>query len=196
MFGLDFPEVIIIFGLALIVLGPKKLPGAAAQIGRWVGRARAMARQFREQLEQEVHNVESSLDTRQPPAGARPATPPEPDPPAPAFTPGQPLPDTSVGSGFEPPAAPGEAGASSPLWTDPGLDDAPATPATTAPAAAPPVTAPPAAASPVTAPPAAPSPGVAEPGPAPHPTRPGHEPAESGGIAPEQARDADAGGHR
>jgi len=45
------------------VLGPKKLPGAAAQVGRWVGRARAMARQFREQLEQEVASVESALDT-------------------------------------------------------------------------------------------------------------------------------------
>ena len=59
----DFPEVVIIFGVALVVLGPKKLPGTAAQVGRWVGRARAMARQFREQLEQEVSNVESALDT-------------------------------------------------------------------------------------------------------------------------------------
>ncbi|HUN73675.1 MAG TPA: twin-arginine translocase TatA/TatE family subunit [Steroidobacteraceae bacterium] len=58
----DFPEIVIIFGIALVVLGPKKLPGTAAQIGRWVGRARAMARQFREQLEQEVNSVESSLD--------------------------------------------------------------------------------------------------------------------------------------
>jgi Tat protein translocase TatB subunit len=59
----DFPEVVIIFGVALVVLGPKKLPGTAAQVGRWVGRARAMARQFREQLEQEVNNVHSALDT-------------------------------------------------------------------------------------------------------------------------------------
>jgi len=53
MFG--FGEIMIIFGLALVVLGPKKLPGVAAQVGRWLGRARAMARQFREQLEQEVN---------------------------------------------------------------------------------------------------------------------------------------------
>lgn len=62
MFSVDFPEIVIIFAVALIVLGPKKLPGAVAQIGRWVGRARAMARQFREQLEQEVNTVESALD--------------------------------------------------------------------------------------------------------------------------------------
>ncbi len=60
---LDFPEIVIICGVALVVLGPKKLPGTAAQIGRWVGRARAMARQFREQLELEVNSVESALDT-------------------------------------------------------------------------------------------------------------------------------------
>jgi sec-independent protein translocase protein TatB len=36
------------------VLGPEKLPRVVSEIGRWVGRARAMARQFREQLEEEV----------------------------------------------------------------------------------------------------------------------------------------------
>jgi len=64
MFSIDFPEIIIIFALALVVLGPKKLPGAAAKIGRWVGRARSMARQFREQLEQEVSSAETAMDIR------------------------------------------------------------------------------------------------------------------------------------
>ncbi|MGH8219993.1 MAG: Sec-independent protein translocase protein TatB [Steroidobacteraceae bacterium] len=64
MFSIDFPEIIIIFGVALVVLGPKRLPGAAAKIGRWVGRARSMARQFREQLEQEVSSVENAIDIR------------------------------------------------------------------------------------------------------------------------------------
>jgi sec-independent protein translocase protein TatB len=81
----DFPEIVIIFGVALVVLGPKKLPGTAAQIGRWVGRARAMARQFREQLEQEVGSVEDALDTKTPPREptirAPQATPPGTTPP-------------------------------------------------------------------------------------------------------------------
>lgn len=64
MFSIDFPEIIIIFAVALVVLGPKKLPGAAAKIGRWVGRARSMARQFREQLEQEVSSAENAIDIR------------------------------------------------------------------------------------------------------------------------------------
>lgn len=40
--------------LALIVLGPEKLPKLAAKVGHWTGRARAMARNLRMQLEQEV----------------------------------------------------------------------------------------------------------------------------------------------
>ncbi len=76
----DFPEVVIIFGVALVVLGPKKLPGTAAQVGRWVGRARAMARQFRDQLEQEVGAVESALDVNAKPSPSRkPAAQSQPD---------------------------------------------------------------------------------------------------------------------
>ncbi|MBV8497066.1 MAG: hypothetical protein JO361_09815 [Gammaproteobacteria bacterium] len=37
-----------------MVLGPERLPRVVSEIGRWVGRARVMARQFREQLEEEV----------------------------------------------------------------------------------------------------------------------------------------------
>ena len=55
MFEVGFTELLVIFVLALVVLGPEKLPRLAAQVGRWVGRARAMARQFREQLEEEVN---------------------------------------------------------------------------------------------------------------------------------------------
>jgi Sec-independent protein translocase protein TatA len=42
------------FVLALIVLGPEKLTRVVSKLGRWVGRARGMVRQFREQLEEEV----------------------------------------------------------------------------------------------------------------------------------------------
>jgi sec-independent protein translocase protein TatB len=54
MFEVGFMELLLISVLALIVLGPERLPKVAAQVGRWVGRARAMARQFREQLEEEA----------------------------------------------------------------------------------------------------------------------------------------------
>jgi sec-independent protein translocase protein TatB len=54
MFEVGFSEILLIFAIALLVLGPEKLPKLAADLGRWAGRARAMARQLRTQLEQEV----------------------------------------------------------------------------------------------------------------------------------------------
>ena len=62
MFEVGFTELLLIFALALVVLGPEKLPKLAQQIGRWVGRARAMARQFRDQLEEEAHNLETKVN--------------------------------------------------------------------------------------------------------------------------------------
>ncbi|HYM26698.1 MAG TPA: Sec-independent protein translocase protein TatB [Steroidobacteraceae bacterium] len=66
----------IIFVLALVVLGPEKLPRVVSEVGRWVGRARAMARQFREQLEEEVQLEEA----RKAQSAARAAQPPPPAP--------------------------------------------------------------------------------------------------------------------
>ncbi len=70
MFDIGFSEILLIFTLALIVLGPEKLPKVAAQVGRWIGRARGMARQFREQLEEEV-NLEEARRV-QPPVSRTP----------------------------------------------------------------------------------------------------------------------------
>ena len=64
MFEVGFTEIILILGIALVVLGPEKLPKVAADIGRWVGRARAMARQFKAQLDEEV--VKADRDWAQP----------------------------------------------------------------------------------------------------------------------------------
>jgi sec-independent protein translocase protein TatB len=72
MFEVGFTEIILIVGLALLVLGPEKLPGLAEKVGRWTGRARAMARQLRTQLEHEVTMEEM--------ARSRPSSPPPPPP--------------------------------------------------------------------------------------------------------------------
>jgi Tat protein translocase TatB subunit len=82
MFEVGFSEIVLILGLALLVLGPEKLPGLAEKVGRWTGRARAMARQLRTQLEQEV-TIEELAKSR-PAQAARPepstAAAHEPDP--------------------------------------------------------------------------------------------------------------------
>jgi len=74
-FDFSITELAIIFGVALVVLGPKKLPGLVAQIGRWVGRARHMARQFREQLESEVNSINAVKPIPRPVPPVTPATP-------------------------------------------------------------------------------------------------------------------------
>ena len=79
MFDIGFSEVLLIFVIALVVLGPEKLPRLASQVGRWVGRARAMARQFKEQLEEEVNleQVRKAHDAKpSQPTGAADTGPP------------------------------------------------------------------------------------------------------------------------
>jgi len=101
MFEVGFSEILLIFGIALLVLGPERLPKLAADVGRWAGRARAMARQLRTQLEQEVQFDPLAETT----GGARHASvPPTIHPPesvpaaidAPAVAVGPPTPDPAV----------------------------------------------------------------------------------------------------
>lgn len=54
MFEVGFQELVLVFVIALLILGPERLPRVAAQAGRWVGRARRMANQLRYQLEREI----------------------------------------------------------------------------------------------------------------------------------------------
>lgn len=50
----SFWELSLIFLLALVVFGPERLPGLARTVGLWVGRARAVVRNFNEQIEREL----------------------------------------------------------------------------------------------------------------------------------------------
>jgi sec-independent protein translocase protein TatB len=76
------------------VLGPEKLPRVVSEFGRWVGRARAMARQFREQLEEEVQLEEARKNpmSAAPPPPPAPAAPPPPPSASPASSPPEPEP--------------------------------------------------------------------------------------------------------
>jgi Tat protein translocase TatB subunit len=73
MFDVGFWELALIFGLALLVLGPQRLPKLASQLGNWAGQARRMARLLTTQLRQELDAVdptrqfEDLVSTRPPP---------------------------------------------------------------------------------------------------------------------------------
>jgi sec-independent protein translocase protein TatB len=102
MFEVGFTEIVLILGLALLVLGPEKLPGLAQKVGRWTGRARAMARQLRTQLEHEVTIEELArskpMHTSSSSTTAESSTP-TPTPPATAPAPAEPpIEDIDVGA--------------------------------------------------------------------------------------------------
>ena len=82
MSGVGFSELIILFVIGLIVLGPERLPRVANQLGKWIGQARRMTRVMKRQLEDELDfNKEFSID---PPARTRHSTPGAYKPPPPA----------------------------------------------------------------------------------------------------------------
>ena len=51
MFDLGWSEMLLIGVVALIVVGPKELPGLFRQIGVFMGKARGMAREFSRAME-------------------------------------------------------------------------------------------------------------------------------------------------
>jgi sec-independent protein translocase protein TatB len=54
MSGVGFFELVILFMIGLVVLGPKRLPKVANQLGTWIGQARRMTRVMKRQLEEEL----------------------------------------------------------------------------------------------------------------------------------------------
>ena len=60
MFDISWTEIMLVGAVALIVIGPKELPGTLRTIGRFVSKARGMAREFQSNVEEMVR--ESELD--------------------------------------------------------------------------------------------------------------------------------------
>ena len=94
MFDIGPGELLLVAIIGLLVLGPQRLPKVAAEIGKWVGRARRTASQLRRQLEREIELSELETPPRAPP-------PPQAPSPPPAATngSGQPTPTTDADSG-------------------------------------------------------------------------------------------------
>lgn len=58
MFDVGFSELLVIFIVALVVLGPEKLPKVARAAGRWTGMARSYLRNLSTELDRESHAAE------------------------------------------------------------------------------------------------------------------------------------------
>jgi len=54
MFDIGFPELIIISLVALVVLGPERLPEALRTLGLWFGRARRSFTAVKSEIEREI----------------------------------------------------------------------------------------------------------------------------------------------
>jgi len=64
MFDVSFQEVLVILLIALLVVGPARLPKLARTIGLWVGRGRAMFNTMRSEVERELQ-LEELRSTRE-----------------------------------------------------------------------------------------------------------------------------------
>lgn len=58
MFDISMSELTVCFVVALMVLGPERLPKLARTLGRWSGQARAYMRNFTSELERETQVIE------------------------------------------------------------------------------------------------------------------------------------------
>lgn len=95
MLNLGTGEVLLILVVALVVLGPDKLPGAARQAGRWIAELRRLSSGFQSELRDAL---QEPVDfTPRPAPSARPA-PAEPEADAgTAEAPAEPAPDPGPG---------------------------------------------------------------------------------------------------
>ena len=76
MFGIGMPELLLILGLALIVLGPKKLPELAKTLGKGLAEFRRATDELKDEfrkMEHEVDDAAQSATLRDDPVLEKPA---------------------------------------------------------------------------------------------------------------------------
>ena len=86
MFGIGMPELLLILVLALIVLGPKKLPELACALGKGMAEFRRATDELKEEFKQMEHEIDSSPEAtvKDDPLLEKPSeTNPQPNPPNP-----------------------------------------------------------------------------------------------------------------
>ena len=87
MFGIGMPELLIIMAVALIVIGPKKLPDLARALGKGMAEFKRAAQDIKESinLDEDIRDVKDGLadavSGRDPVEAAHPAPPAKDDTP-------------------------------------------------------------------------------------------------------------------
>ena len=80
MFGIGMPELLVIFIVALLVFGPKKLPDLGRALGRGLAEFKRASEELKAGLSADLHLDEEEKASPQPPSAAPKAAPAEPAP--------------------------------------------------------------------------------------------------------------------